>query len=330
MARTSAVEYERVAEACSSLFLEGKSPSFESVYELIGRKGGAKVVQGMIADWRKEMANRFMAGRTNPDLPEELITESDKVLTVVWRLALEKSDTAYADERSRLDQARVDMAAAVTQAQERAAEFEREALSLQGERQALQARLQGSQAETEDLRQRLSDTITLLQARDEQIGQMREDGARLANTLESERRNHEAELLAERDRHEQAVNAERQRAHESVEREREIAAGERQYLMHQTDEIRQAAKANEAVLKEQLQEARAFADSFQARAGRAESEAAFWRGKAEAAAEESSRWQRASEEAAGKIDGLQGRIRILVHELAQRAPEGSPKEKSEN
>jgi hypothetical protein len=30
----------------------------------------------MIADWRKEMANRFMAGRTNPDLPEELITES--------------------------------------------------------------------------------------------------------------------------------------------------------------------------------------------------------------------------------------------------------------
>jgi hypothetical protein len=100
VARTSAVEYERVAEACSSLFLEGKSPSFESVYELIGRKGGAKVVQGMIADWRKEMANRFMAGRTNPDLPEALITEADKVLTVVWRLALEKSDAAYADERS--------------------------------------------------------------------------------------------------------------------------------------------------------------------------------------------------------------------------------------
>ncbi len=330
MARTSAVEYERVAEACSSLFLEGKSPSFESVYELIGRKGGAKVVQGMIADWRKEMANRFMAGRTNPDLPEELITEADKVLTVVWRLALEKSDTAYADERSRLDQARVDMAAAVTQAQERAAEFEREALSLQGERQALQARLQGSQAEIEDLRQRLADTTTLLRARDEQIGQMREDGARLANTLESERRNHEVELLADRDRHEQAVNAERQRAHESVEREREIAAGERQYLMRQTDEIRQAAKANEAALKEQLQEAKAFAESFQARAGRVESEAAFWRGKAEAAAEESGRWQRASEEAAGKIDGLQGRIRILEHELAQRAPEESPTEKSAN
>ena len=330
MARTSAVEYERVAEACSSLFLEGKSPSFESVYELIGRKGGAKVVQGMIADWRKEMANRFMAGRTNPDLPEELITESDKVLTVVWHLALEKSDAAYADERSRLGQARVDMAAAVTQAQERAAEFEREALSLQGERQALQARLQGSQAEIEDLRQRLSDTTTLLRARDEQIGQMREDGARLANTLESERRNHEVELLAERDRHEQAVNAERQRAHESVEREREIAAGERQYLMRQTDEIRQAAKANEAVLKEQLHEAKAFAESFQARAGRAESEAAFWRGKAEAAAEESNRWQRVSEEAAGKIDGLQGRIRILEHELAQRAPEESPTEKPAN
>ena len=126
------------------------------------------------------------------------------------------------------------------------------------------------------------------------------------------------------------MNAERQRAHESVEREREIAAGERQYLMHQTDETRQAAKANEAAFKEQLQEVKAFAESFQARAGRAESEAAFWRGKAEAAAEESSRWQRSSEDAAGKIESLQGRIRILEHELAQRAPEGSPKEKSEN
>jgi DNA topoisomerase-1 len=115
-----------------------------------------------------------------------------------------------------------------------------------------------------------------------------------------------------------------------VEREREIAAGERQYLMRQTDEIRQAAKANEAVLKEQLQEAKSFAESFQARAGRAESEAAFWRGKAEAAAEESSRWQRASEEAAGKIDGLQGRIRILEHELTERAPEESPTEKAAN
>jgi Skp family chaperone for outer membrane proteins len=220
----------------------------------------------MIADWRKEMANRFMAGRTNPDLPEELITEADKVLTVVWRLALGKSDAAYADERDRLDQARIGMPAKVTQAQERAAEFEREALSLQGELQTLQVRLQGSQAEIEDLRQRLADTTTLLRARDEQIGQMREDGARLASTLESERHNHETELLAERERHEQAVDAERQRAHESVEREREVAAGERQYLMRQTDEIRQTAKANEAVLKEQLQEAKAFVESFQARA----------------------------------------------------------------
>ena len=57
-------------------------------------------------------------------------------------------------------------------------------------------------------------------------------------------------------------------------------------------------------------------------------EAAF--GKAEAAAEESSRRQRASEEAAGKIDGLQGRIRILEHELTERAPEESPTEKAAN
>ena len=328
MPRISAVEYERVAEACSSLFLEGKSPSFESVYELIGRKGGAKVVQGMIADWRKEMANRFMAGRTNPDLPEDLITEADKVLTVVWRLALEKSDAAYADERAQIDQAKVDMAVKVENAQERAAALEREIVALQSERQTLEVRLQGNQSEIEDLRLRLADTTTLLRARDEQISQMREDGARLASTLENERRNYEAELLAERERHEQAVDAERQRAHESVEREREIAAGERQYLMRQTDEIRQAAKANEAVLKEQLQEAKAFVESFQGRAGRAESDAAFWRGKTEAVAEECSRWQRSSEEAVGKIEGFQSRIRALENELATLAEKLPPKEKT--
>lgn len=134
-------------------------------------------------------------------------------------------------------------------------------------------------------------------------------------------------MLAERERHDQAVNAERQRAHESVEREREIAAGERQYLMRQTDAIRQAAKANEAVLKEQLQEAKAFAESFQARAGRAESEAAFWRGKAEAAAEESSRWQRSSEDSLVKIEGFQVLIRTLENELATSAEKRATQEK---
>ncbi|MEF8697803.1 MAG: DNA-binding protein [Candidatus Accumulibacter sp. UW20] len=316
MARTSAVEYERVAAACSSLFLDGRSPSFESVYELIGRKGGAKVVQGMISDWRKEIAGRFMAGRTNPDLSDDLISEADRMLTVVWRLALEKADAAYADERAQITQWRVEMTERVVEAQERAGASAREALALQGETQTLQARLQANHAEIEDLRQRLADTTTLLRARDEQIGQLREDGARLASTLESERRNQEAELLAERERHEEALSGERQRAEESVEREREIAAGERQYLMRQTDEIRQAAKASEAVVKEQLQEARVFVDNFQARASRAESDAAFWRGKAEATAEESSRWQRSAAEAADRIEGLQNRILTLQRELA--------------
>jgi hypothetical protein len=205
VARTSAVEYERVAAACSSLFLDGRSPSFESVYELIGRKGGAKVVQGMISDWRKEIAGRFMAGRTNPDLSDDLISEADRMLTVVWRLALEKADAAYADERAQITQWRVEMTERVAEAQERAGASAREALALQGETQTLQARLQANHAEIEDLRQRLADTTTLLRARDEQIGQLREDGARLASTLESERRNQEAELLAERERHEEAL-----------------------------------------------------------------------------------------------------------------------------
>ncbi len=283
MARGSTVEYKQVADACAELFLDGKNTSFDSVYELIGRRGSAKIVQGCIADWRKEMAQRFVAGRTNPDLPEGLVSEADKVLTVVWRLALEKSDAAYADERVKLEQARGETAQQVAQAQERAATFERETFALQGAVQGLQATLQGHQAEIEALTLRLTETSTLLHARDEQLAQLREDSARLGATLASERRTHEADLQAAAQRQDQALQTERSRSDAVIQREREIAAGERQHLMRQTDELRQTAKATDAALKEQLQAAHQTAEQLRTRAGKAEMEVAFARGKTDSA-----------------------------------------------
>lgn len=216
----------------------------------------------MIADWRKEMANRFMAGRTNPDLPEELITEADKVLTVVWRLALEKSDAAYADERNRLGRTGADMAANVTQAQERAAEFEREALSLQGELQALQVRLQGSHAEIEDLRQRWPTpppSFAPVMSRSARCVKM---------ALGSPAPWRASGAITKRSSSPSVSDTSKQWAPNGSgltnrsRREREIAAGERQYLMRQTDEIRQSAKSNEAVLKEQLKRRRRSSRAF--------------------------------------------------------------------
>ena len=55
-------------------------------------------------------------------------------------------------------------------------------------------------------------------------------------------------------------------------------------------------------------------------------EAALWRGKAEPGAEESSRWERDSEEAAGKIEGYQSHIRTLENELAHAGRKGASKE----
>ena len=75
-------------------------------------------------------------------------------------------------------------------------------------------------------------------------------------------------------------------------------------------------------------QAKAFVESLQGRAGRAESDAAFWRGKTEAVAEESSRWQRSSEEAVGKVEGFQSRIRALENELATLAEKLPSKEKT--
>ena len=65
MARTGAVEYERVAEACSSLFLEGKSPSFESVYELIGGKAEAAAEESNRSQRSSEEAAGEIEGYQN-------------------------------------------------------------------------------------------------------------------------------------------------------------------------------------------------------------------------------------------------------------------------
>ena len=294
MVRTSSVDYELVAKACSSLFLEGKNTSFDGVYDILGRKGSAKVVQGLIADWRKEMAERFVAGRTNPDLPQELVEASDRLLAGVWQLSLSKSEEAYAGERLRLVEAEAGMAEKIDIARNRAAGFERENLTLQEKARGLDALLVERDATIVSQQQDMLEVATLLRAKIEEMAGLREDMVRLSATLVSERQahevtlqseleRHETALQVERQRHEEAIETERTRAYEAIEREREMAVGERQHLMAQTDQIRQAARITETSLREQLVESKEMSEAFRAKAGKAESAIEYQRGRAESA-----------------------------------------------
>lgn len=319
MARASSVEYEQVAKACSTLFMNGRNTSFDAVYEEIGRRGSAKVVQEYISDWRQEIAGRFVAGRTNPDLPEELVTESDRLLVAVWQLALGKADTAYAGAREQLAAAQRDMETKIAFAQERAGEFERETLTLKERLRGLESQLSERNQSIEAMRQEQTETTTLLRTKAEENGTLREEISRLNAILEAERTSHDAALAAERrqhdealarerERHESAIALERRRASEEIEREREVAAGDRRHLMEQTDQIRQAARITQTALSGQLEEARTIADAFRQKAGNAEAQIAYQRGRAETAETELGK----TKELLGL---LQGEVAVLRSQL---------------
>src|SRR5512143_4011298 len=88
MARTSTVEYGAIEEICFALLGEQESPSFPKVYQRLGNKGSAKLVQEAIDQWRRATAERFFARRSHPSLPEALVSEADRLLDALWHAAI--------------------------------------------------------------------------------------------------------------------------------------------------------------------------------------------------------------------------------------------------
>lgn len=282
MARISEVEYQPVEAACFQLMADGVNPSFELVYNIIGRRGSSKVVQDMIGRWRKETAERFFARRSHPSLPDDLVAAGDQLIEKIWIDALAKFDSVFAEKLKELETRLGEMQESVDAAEGVAKEEEKSRLAAESDIKVSHAENASLLERITDLDGRLRDATATLAAREDQIAGMREDLGRITATLEAEHIRHREEMGSERQHYEAAILQLQEKYQAEQARDREIAEGERRHLMMQTEQIRRENKEQVESLKEQLSDVKSRADIFQAKANKSQEDAYFQRGKAEA------------------------------------------------
>jgi chromosome segregation ATPase len=170
MAKPTSVSYDAVAAICRGLFAEGKNPTFPQVYTALGNVGSAKIVQGFINDWRKEMAVAVGAGRTPeiPGVPTDAVSAWMGFLPKLWPALFDAAEALFKEQRN---------------AQEAAMEAERGAMaeceqSLRDAANGANALLQSAEAD-----------VTLLRSKNQKLSEKAEDLAtRLAVESEACRR----------------------------------------------------------------------------------------------------------------------------------------------
>ena len=263
MPRASSVQYPDVAAACQALFQAGEPPSFNRVYAVLGNRGSGRVVSDLIRRWRAEAGDRLtiMSARSLPGVPDALVQDVDAMLLKAWQLALAESETAYECAHATLDAERAVWQQQLDAAGALAADLQT-ARALLGERHTafveLQNLRQGEQRDRADL--------------DAHLTAAKEDVARLSATLDASAIQHAEALATLAARHTAALDLEQERAE-----------GDRRHTAQITDELRQAAKAAESYLREQLDGTRIAAEAYRTRAGQSATDAARWQARAELA-----------------------------------------------
>lgn len=278
MARGSAVEYEAVATACAKLFLAGESVSLPRVYDAIGNRGSSRIVQEMIKRWRRETADKLAitVTRNLPGVPEDLTAGADDWLVKFWQGALAQAEQTYLRARGELDAERAELEA---ERQRNAATLH----DLDGQVRETRATLQERDQALGDLKGASQDQDVRLREREAQVASLREEVARVTATLDAIQRQCASDLAAAQARSEEIL-AETRRQHAiEIEREREQAAGERNFLISTTDQLRTAARTTETEMRSQLDHAKTMSEGYRQRAHRAEAESSRWQGRAEAA-----------------------------------------------
>jgi hypothetical protein len=263
MPRVSSVQYADVAAACQSLFQSGEPPSFNRVYAALGNRGSGRVVSDLIRRWRAEAGSRLsiMSTRSLPGVPDALVQDVDAMLLKAWQLALAESETAYEEASALLDAERITWQQQLDAAGSLAADIQT--------LRAVLAERTAAWVELQNLRQSEQLARADLDAR---LTAAKEELAHLQATQEADALRHAEALSTLAARHTAALALDQARAE-----------GDRRHTAQITDELRQAAKAAELYLREQLDGTRVAAESYRTRAGQATTDAAKWRARAEIA-----------------------------------------------
>lgn len=215
MAKPSSVTYEAVAQICRGLFADGKNPSFPLVYTALGNVGSAKIVQGFINDWRKDMAKAVGAGQP-PEVagvPPEAVSAWMAFLPKLWPALFQSAEALFNEQRDAQEAA---MAAERAEMAAREQSFRDAANAAQALLQSYEADLTLLRSKNQDLNEKVADMTARLvdegdarRRAESELVEVRRDVAEkearfniriaeMESRMDTMRQEHGAALLAER------------------------------------------------------------------------------------------------------------------------------------
>lgn len=217
MPSKSKVLYDDVAKACGDLMAAGKSPSFDTVYDALGRKGSAKIVQEMIIEWRRVTGglNGIQSGIAG--VPDELAAVVREFSVSFFKKSIDLANDGLAEYR--------EQSAALVKASQEAESLVRNELS------STHVALEALKMETIELRAQLSESVAKNAQMNERNNSLSAETQRLASALSKVSNDFEAACL-EHTLKIESLDSERLK-------ERQDASGERNRLLVELDKVRQ-------------------------------------------------------------------------------------------
>lgn len=227
MAKPSSVTYDAVAHACRQLFADGKNPTFPQVYAALGNVGSAKIVQGYINDWRREMADAVGAGEPAAvsGVPKEAVTAWLEFLPKLWpslfRAAQAEFEERKGEIEAQLEAERVAMTEQVQSARDTAKAAESMLQSAETDLSVLRAKYQDLSDKAADLTGRLAQETDARQRLAAELTEERRDAALKEDRFNNRVAEMESRMDALRSEHADVLRSERRARDEELERLRQ-------------------------------------------------------------------------------------------------------------
>src|SRR5574344_885960 len=306
MSRTTQVRFEDVAQACSELFRAGESVSFAKVYQRIGSRGGQQVVTDMIRRWRQEVAQQVLAKREHPELPPVLVEASDGLIASLWQQALAQAQQGYLQQAEELVQRELEWQRKLDASQVYVAQVDRENLEVKALLARVQGQLQARELAHEELGQRYQALQEKLAQTERERVLAREQAGQLEGVLESERQ-----------RHGDAVGVLKAQYATELRQVQVQSDADRKHLMVQTDELRQAHRAQAEQLRAQLDGARSTVEASRLQINAAREAGSRWQGRAELLQQELAELKALAAKSQEDAARWQGRAQALQEALGE-------------
>lgn len=251
MPRPAAISYEQVAVLCAQLAADGQRPTISRLAVALGNKGSTRLISAYLKRYVEESGKlQLTPKRHRPGWSEELNQLADEFLGELRALAFADAATAFEADRAgwqaelnemlqRVSEVELLREEAETLATQRQQTLEQQAaliMQLQTERDYLRTKLKQAEdllTEQQDHTMRLTDNVLAL--KDQLLQQEQTWQQQLTERLQAQQASYAAE----------------------AEKARKIAQDERQYLMEQTYELRQAYARERATLEQAINSAQA-------------------------------------------------------------------------